>query len=110
MSILTVSDVKIQLRLEPEFTEHDGHIESLIKAAQRSIERGYSCKLVAKKDELENLPEDERGFIADEDIQLAMKMMVARWYLDPVGVNTESDTPEKLGVDYLLFPLMEHTV
>ncbi|CAI2538274.1 head-tail connector protein [Serratia liquefaciens] len=110
MAMISVSEAKVQLRLEPEFTEHDGYLESLSKAAQRSIERGYYCTLVSSKEELEKLPEGTRGFIADEDIQLAMKMMVARWYLDPVGANTESDTPAKLGVDYLLFPLMEHPV
>ncbi|KON62730.1 phage gp6-like head-tail connector protein [Komagataeibacter europaeus] len=110
MAMISVSEAKTQLRLEPEFTAHDSHLESLIKAAQRSIERGYCCTLVSTQEELEKLPDGVRGFIADEDIQLAMKMMVARWYLDPVGANTESDTPAKLGVEFLLFPLMEHTV
>lgn len=110
MAMISVSEAKVQLRLEPEFTEHDGYIESLLKAAKRSVERSYCCTLVSTSEELEKLPEGERGFIADEDIQLAMKMMVARWYLDPVGANTESDTPAKLGVEFLLFPLMEHTV
>ncbi|MFW5407738.1 head-tail connector protein [Pectobacterium brasiliense] len=109
MATISVSEAKVQLRLEPEFTEHDAHIESLAKAAKRSIERAYSCHLVSSQDEVEALG-DERAFIADEDIKLAMKMMVARWYFDPVGANTAEDTPRKLGVESLLFPLMEHGI
>lgn len=110
MTILSPSDLKSQLRLEPDFTDHDDLITSLVGAAQRSIERHYYCKLVATSEELDALPTGTRGFIADEDIQLAMKMMAARWYLDPNGANTDSDSPDKLGVAYLLFPLQEITV
>ena len=35
-------------------------------------------------------------------------MMVAHWYLNPTGAG--EGTPSDLGVSYLLFPLMEHTV
>ncbi|MBA5234758.1 phage gp6-like head-tail connector protein [Pectobacterium aroidearum] len=109
MTTISVSEAKVQLRLEPEFTEHDEHIESLAKAAKRSIERSYSCQLVSSQDEVEALDGD-RAFIADDDIKLAMKMMVARWYFDPTGANTAIDTPSQLGVEYLLFPLMEHGI
>ena len=110
MIILTASEVKAQLLLEDDFKERDKHIEALIKAAQRSIERSYNCTLVAKPEDIETLPAGTRGFVADEDIKLAAKMMISRWYLDPVGANTEDDTPARLGVEFLLFPLMEHTV
>ncbi|WP_218833039.1 head-tail connector protein [Serratia fonticola] len=110
MIILTLTEVKAQLMLEESFTERDAHIKTLVMAAQRSIERSYNCTLVASPEELEALPAGVRGFVADEDIKLAAKMMVSRWYLDPVGANTEADTPARLGVEFLLFDLMEHTV
>ncbi|WP_017375452.1 head-tail connector protein [Enterobacter oligotrophicus] len=103
--ILTSADAKTQLRLEQDFTEHDSMLESLIAAAQRSIERNYHCKLVETQDELESLPDGTVGYVADEDIQLAMKMMVSQWYLNPTGAGMGS--PSELGVEYLLFPLME---
>ena len=106
--ILTLDDVKTQLRLEPDFTEHDDMLTKMVAAAQKSIERDYYCKLVGSDDELQALPEGVRGFVADEDIQLAMQMMVAHWYLNPTGAG--EGTPSDLGVSYLLFPLMEHTV
>ncbi|EAO1993189.1 phage gp6-like head-tail connector protein [Salmonella enterica] len=108
--LLPLDDVKVQLRLEPDFTEHDTLLSSLVMAAQRSIERHYYCTLVGVDDDLKSLPEGVRGFTVDEDIRLAMKMMVSRWYLDPAGSGIQDDTPEKLGVGYLLFPLQEHTV
>ncbi|MDU2830789.1 MAG: head-tail connector protein, partial [Anaerococcus sp.] len=75
--LLTLAKAKTQLRLELDFTEHDELLTGLIKAAQRSIERNYYCTLVATQDELDALPEATSGYVADEDILLAMQMMVA---------------------------------
>ncbi|MDN0096178.1 MULTISPECIES: head-tail connector protein [Yersinia] len=110
MGMTSLSDVKVQLRLEEDFTEHDDFIESLIDAAQRSIERTYYCVLVDSQAALENLPESIRGFLIEADYQLAARMMVAQWYLNPKGTSPDGDTPAQLGVEHLLFPLMEHTV
>lgn len=55
--ILTLDDVKTQLRLEPDFTEHDDMLTKMVAAAQKSIERDYYCKLVGSDDELQALPE-----------------------------------------------------
>lgn len=110
MAMISVSEAKVQLRLEEDFTEHDDFIQSLIDAAQRSIERNYYCSLVKDQEELEALPEGIRGFVFDEDIKLAGKMMVSQWYTNPAGTSSETDTPFQLGVSFLLFPLMEHTV
>lgn len=106
--ILTLAEAKIQLRLELDFDEHDSLLTSLIDAAQRSIERSYYCKLVENQAQLDALSDGETGYIIDEDIKLAAKMMVSQWYLNPTG--TAEGTPSDLGVEYLLFPLMEHTV
>ncbi|ENG0876744.1 TPA: phage gp6-like head-tail connector protein [Yersinia enterocolitica] len=110
MGMTSLSNVKTQLRLEEDFTEHDDFIESLIDAAQRSIERTYYCVLVDSQEALEKLPEGVRGFLIEPDTQLAAWMMVAQWYLNPKGTSPDGDTPAQLGVEYLLFPLMEHTV
>lgn len=104
----TLADVKTQLRLELDFTEHDVLLTQLIGAARRNIERSYYCRLVETQTELDALPEGNPGYVVDEDIQLAMQMMVAHWYLNPTGAG--EGTPSELGVSYLLFPLMEHTV
>lgn len=106
--ILTLAEAKTQLRLELDFTEHDQLLTQLANAAQRSIERNYYCRLVGTQEELEALPAGNPGYVVDEDIKLAMQMMVAQWYLSPTGA--ELGTPSELGVEYLLFPLMEHTV
>lgn len=110
MGMTSLSDVKVQLRLEEDFTEHDDFIKSLIDAAQRSIERTYYCVLVDSQEAIENLPESVRSFLIEADYQLAARMMVAQWYLNPKGTSPDGDTPAQLGVEHLLFPLMEHTV
>ena len=97
--ILTLDDVKTQLRLELDFTEHDAMLTQMVNAAQRSIERDYYCKLQA-------LPETVRGFIADEDIRLAIQFLVSDAYLNGhTGQWLETDA-----VRHLLFPLQEHTL
>ncbi len=53
--ILTLDDVKTQLRLELDFTEHDAMLTQMVNAAQRSIERDYYCKLVTSDEELQAL-------------------------------------------------------
>lgn len=106
--LLTLAEAKNQLRLELDFTEHDDLLTRLINAAQRTIERNYYCRLVSTQAELDALDVTAAAYIADEDIKLAMQMMVAQWYLSPAGA--EQGTPSELGVEYLLFPLMEHTV
>lgn len=100
--------VKLQLRLEPDFTDQDELLTGLINAAWRTIERNYYCELVTTQAELDALPEGKTGYVVDEDITLAMQMMVSTWYLNPTGAG--QGTPSDLGVEYLLFPLQEHTV
>ena len=104
--ILTLDDVKTQLRLELSFTEHDELLTRLIAAAQRSIEREYYCRLVSDADELDSLPENVVGYIADEDVQLAMKYLVNDAYLN----GHTGEWLETQAVKSLLFSLMEHTV
>ncbi|HCF8175916.1 TPA: phage gp6-like head-tail connector protein [Klebsiella variicola] len=77
-----MDDVKNQLRLELDFTEHDAMLTQMVNAAQRSIERDYYCKLVTSDEELQALPETVRGFIADEDIRLAIQFLVSDAYLN----------------------------
>ena len=104
--ILTLDDVKTQLRLELDFTEHDAMLTQMVNAAQRSIERDYYCKLVTSDEELQALPETVRGFIADEDIRLAIQFLVSDAYLNGhTGQWLETDA-----VRHLLFPLQEHTL
>lgn len=106
--ILTLDEAKTQLRLERDFTAHDEMLNRLIKAAQRNIERTYYCRLVEDQGQLDALADGETGYIIDEDIKLAVALMVSQWYLNPTGTGEAS--PSDLGVEYLLFPLMEHTV
>ena len=104
----TSDNVKTALRLELDFTEHDEFITRLIKQAHRSIERNYYCRLLETEQELAEIPDIQRAFLIDDDIELAIQMMAAHWYLNPTGMSSE--TPSDIGVSYLLFPLEEHTV
>ncbi|HIE9944369.1 TPA: head-tail connector protein [Klebsiella variicola subsp. variicola] len=104
--ILTLDDVKTQLRLELDFTEHDAMLTQMVNAAQRSIERDYYCKLFTSDEELQALPETVRGFIADEDIRLAIQFLVSDAYLN----GHTGQWLETAAVRHLLFPLQEHTL
>lgn len=101
--ILTLDDVKTQLRLELDFTEHDAMLTRMVNAAQRSIERDYNCKLVTSDEELQALPDTVRGFVADEDIRLAVQYLVGDAYLN----GFRGQWLETLSVSSLLFPLKD---
>lgn len=81
-------------------------LTQMINAAQRSIERDYYCKLVTNDKELQKLPETVRGFIADEDIKLAIQYLVSDAYLN----GHTGQWLETAAVKHLLFPIQEHTV
>ena len=104
--ILTLDEVKNQLRLELDFTEHDAMLTRMVNAAQRSIERDYNCKLVTSDEALQALPDTVRGFVADEDIRLAVQYLVSDAYLN----GHTGQWLETAAVKYLLFPIQEHTV
>ena len=55
---------------------------------------------------LQALPEGVRGFVADEDIQLAMQYLVGDAYLN----GFTGQWLETAAVRHLLFPLQENTV
>ncbi|AFQ66350.1 hypothetical protein A79E_3061 [Klebsiella pneumoniae subsp. pneumoniae 1084] len=81
-------------------------LTQMVNAAQRSIERDYYCKLVTSDEELQALPETIRGFIADEDIRLAIQFLVSDAYLN----GHTGQWLETTAVRHLLFPLQEHTL
>ncbi|EDW1730132.1 phage gp6-like head-tail connector protein [Salmonella enterica subsp. enterica] len=103
---LTSADIKVQLRMDPSFTEHDSYFESLIAAAKRSIERDYYCHLVDGDSENEPVMDGVRVVAMEEDIALAIKYLVADAYLN----NFQGAWLDTRAVRALLFPLMEHTV
>ncbi|EDY2188374.1 phage gp6-like head-tail connector protein [Salmonella enterica subsp. enterica] len=103
---LTSADIKIQLRMDPSFTEHDSYFESLIAAAKRSIERDYYCHLVDDASENEQAADGVRVVAMEEDIVLAIKYLVADAYLN----NFQGAWLDTQAVRALLFPVMEHTV
>ncbi|MEI6934512.1 phage gp6-like head-tail connector protein, partial [Klebsiella pneumoniae] len=61
---------------------------------------------VTSDEELQALPETVRGFIADEDIRLAIQFLVSDAYLN----GHTGQWLETAVVRHLLFPLQEHTL
>jgi hypothetical protein len=98
---VTAEQLRIQARLEPDDASLDGTLQLYAKAAFRAIEAGTGRKLYPPG---VDLPADapENALQANEDIQLAMLMMVAHWFDNPSAVNVGNITSEiPLGYRFL---------
>ena len=100
----TLEQLRIQARLEPEDSSLDNQLETYAKAAVRAIENGTNRVLYSAA---APLPGDapENALQANEDIQLAILMMVAHWFDNPGAVNIGNITSEiPLGYRHLTEP------
>lgn len=72
--------MKVQLHLEPGFTEHDDMFAKMVAVTQKNIEHDYYCKLARNDDELQALPGEVCDLVTDEGIQLAMQYLIGDAY------------------------------
>lgn len=76
--ILTLEEIKRQLRLEDDDATEDSLLTSLGEAAARRTQTYLNRPLYGKAEEI---PEgDERGLVVSDDIRLALLMLVTHFY------------------------------
>ncbi len=100
----TPEQLRIQARLEPDDSSLDNQLELYAKAAVRAIENATNRTLYPAD---VPLPEEapENALRANEDIVLAILMMVAHWFDNPGAVNIGNTTSEiPLGFQFLVTP------
>lgn len=100
--IVDLIDVKRFLQIEEDITEHDSLIISLIKSVHKRIEKECNC-IFLSQDSL--LPDDgKRYFIVDDDILLAIKILVCNIFEGRGSENIPSH------IDFMLHPYKEHAI
>ncbi|WP_210669039.1 head-tail connector protein [Pseudomonas protegens] len=100
----TPKQLRIQARLEPDDDSLDDQLSLYARAAVRSVEHGTKRVLYPPD---QPLPADApaNALQANEDIQLAILMMVAHWFDNPGAVNIGNITSEiPLGYRHLTDP------
>lgn len=92
--LLTLPEIKQQLRLEEDFTEEDALLTLLAGAVQRRTETYLNRKLYAAN---ETVPEaDTDGLALPDDVKLGMLMLATHFYENRSSVSEvdQLETPQ----------------
>lgn len=100
---VSLAQLRIQARLEPDDAVLDGTLQLYAAAAIRSIESTTGRVLYPPA---ADLPADapENALIATEDLQLAILMMVTHWFDNNAAASDNAVTEIPLGFRHLVNP------
>jgi len=100
--LLTLDEIKMQCRLEPDFTEEDRLLELLALAAEAKATTYLNRNLYKTLDEI---PEtDTDGMVITEDIRLGLLLVVCHWYENRSSVTEIEKTETPQAFEFLLYP------
>ncbi len=88
--LLTLNEIKMQCRLENDFTDEDQLLELLALAAEAKATTYLNRNLYKTNDEIPALDED--GMVITEDIRLGLLMLIGHWYANRETVNVGNIT------------------
>ena len=95
--LLTMEEIKAQLRLDEDFDADDRHLQLLACAAQKRTETYLNRKLYAPD---ETIPDsDPDGLHLPDDIRLGMLMLISHFYENRSSVTEveKLDMPQSFG-------------
>ena len=100
---VTLEQLRIQARLEPDNTELDGTLQLYAAAAIKAIEAHTGRALYPPN---ADLPADapENALIATENLQLAILMMVTHWFDNNAAASDSAVAEIPLGFRFLVGP------
>ena len=96
--LLTMEEIKAQLRLDEDFDADDRHLQLLACAAQKRTETYLNRKLYAPD---ETIPDsDPDGLHLPDDIRLGMLMLISHFYENRSSVTEveKLDMPQSFGL------------
>jgi hypothetical protein len=105
--IITLADIRTHLKLDPEATDADDYLSSLLAAARRAVEL-RTGRTIAVDETAGDGTLPETGDL--EMARHAIRLIVGTWYANRESATTEARTtaiaiPHTL--DWLLEPLMQ---
>lgn len=81
--ILSLDEIKRQLRLEPDYTDEDDHLTLIGKAAESRTVNYLNRKLY----ESEIPDNDDSGLMVSDDVRMAMLMLCTHFYENRSSVS-----------------------
>jgi len=100
--LLTLDEIKMQCRLENDFTDEDRLLELLALAAEAKATTYLNRNLYKTNDEIPELDED--GMVITEDIRLGLLMLIAHWYENRETASSGGLTETPFAFEALLQP------
>lgn len=100
--LLTLEEIKMQCRLETDFTDEDRLLELLGLAAEAKATTYLNRNLYATNADKPDLDPD--GMVITEDIRLGLLMLVSHWYENRSSVTEIEKTETPMAFYFLLQP------
>lgn len=100
--LLTLSEIKAQLKLDEDFTDEDALLTLFAKAAQRRTESFLNRRLYVTAEEMP--AGDATGLILPEDVRLAMLMLVTHFYENRSAVTEVEKNELPVSFNWLVGP------
>ncbi|EFA4420872.1 TPA: head-tail connector protein [Escherichia coli] len=100
--LLTMEEIKAQLRLDEDFDADDRHLQLLACAAQKRTETYLNRKLYAPD---ETIPDSEPdGLQLPDDIRLGMLMLISHFYENRSTVTDVEKMELPMSFNWLVAP------
>ncbi|WP_412497287.1 head-tail connector protein [Vibrio fluvialis] len=102
--MIDLPKVKGQCNIDSDITDQDSLLTLYLAAAKRSVEKYLNRPVYWVESDM---PKDEsqipdNAFLATEDTELAVLMLIAHWFANREAVTESSIKPLPLGVSFLL--------
>ncbi|ARS51506.1 head-tail connector protein [Kushneria konosiri] len=102
--MLDLETIKQHVRLEPDFDDDNFLLDTYSGAAKRHVEHYTDRKLYATTSEQGYL-EDETALLLDDEITVAMLLLIGHWYENREAVVIGTITAQvPMAVEMLLWP------
>jgi len=104
MAMIELATVREHCRIDGDDTSEDSLLEILTGAAKRYVET-WTRRTLYKTNADDGFETDEDRLLLDDDIRVAMLLMIGHWYANREAVNIGNITSEiPLAVEALLQP------
>lgn len=102
LMLLTLEEIKRQLRLEEDYSDEDSLLETFSKAVQARTETYLNRKLY---DAVSDIPADDPdGLVLPDDIRLGMLLLVTHFYENRSSVTEVEKTEMPQSYTWLVGP------
>ncbi|CAM6404039.1 head-tail connector protein [Escherichia coli] len=100
--LLTLEEIKSQLRLDDDFSDEDTLLVLLGRAVQSRTETFLNRKLYARQEDI--LEDDSAGLVLPDDVRLGMLLLLTHFYENRSAVSEVEKLETPLAYNWLVGP------